>query len=279
MVGVVQAGTGGTQRLSLCSAHAGGPRRVLLAADDRLVVIAREFTIDHDMSTPDSAPTFTAARSRRWFQVLIHHRPELIDDVLRTAARLPAESQVEWCSPVVPAFTEYRDEAMLRVLGIELRRRPLADFWPTGGAVWDGLARSATGDVFLVEAKAHVAEMLSTPTAATGDSLARIRTALNTVRTDIATAAARVDWATGPFYQYANRLAHLHLLREQNGVPAHLVLLYFERAPDVPVPADRSAYEGATAIIERCLGVQGSKLLRYVHKVYVDVRDLPGGAQ
>lgn len=46
-----------------------------------------------------------------------------------------------------------------------------------------------------------------------------------------------------------------------------------------PLPVDgpfqQAEYEGATKVIERYLGIRQSKLSRYVHKLYVDVRDLP----
>ena len=81
---------------------------------------------------------------------------------------------------------------------------------------------------------------------------------------------------TKTFYQYANRLAHLHLLRRQNDdMKAHLVFICFLNATDVKWPFERAEYEGATKVIEHYLGVRRSKLSRYIHKIYVDVRDLP----
>lgn len=41
------------------------------------------------------------------------------------------------------------------------------------------------------------------------------------------------DW-TGPLYRMANRLAHLHLLRNHVGVPAWLVQIYFLNDPAGP---------------------------------------------
>ena len=82
-----------------------------------------------------------------------------------------------------------------------------------------------------------------------------------------------VDW-TGTFYQYANRLAHLHFLREQNGVDAHLVNVYFFNAPDVASPPDQAHWEGATQLVEAYLGVGRHRLRPFVHKLYVDVSSL-----
>jgi hypothetical protein len=39
--------------------------------------------------------------------------------------------------------------------------------------------------------------------------------------------------------------------------------------------SQQAEYEGATKVIEHYLGIRQSKLSRYVHKLYVDVRDLP----
>jgi hypothetical protein len=48
-------------------------------------------------------------------------------------------------------------------------------------------------------------------------------------------------------------------------------------AADVGGPSERAEYEGATKIIEHYLGIRQSKLSRFVHKLYVDVRNLPPG--
>lgn len=220
------------------------------------------------------SPRVPTAGSQLWLQRLVNHHPGVIDDAIRSATSIPITATLDWRSPRAPGFAEFRDGEALAQLGVQLPLRPLSDFWPARGPVWDGLARASTGDVFLCEAKAHVPEMISGGTKAGGDSLARIRASLDAVRVAAATGNACVDWATGPFFQYANRLAFLHFLRVQNAVPAHLVFVYFLNAADVHGPSNRAAYEGATTIIERCLGVHGSGLLKYVHKVYVDVRDL-----
>lgn len=82
-----------------------------------------------------------------------------------------------------------------------------------------------------------------------------------------------MDWS-GTFFQYANRLAHLHFLRAQNRIPAHLVFVCFLNATDVRGPCERAEYDGATRVIEHYLGVRRSKLSRYIHRVFVDVRPL-----
>lgn len=230
------------------------------------------------MTIPTAAPAFATKGSQRWLQIAVNRRPSVLDVPLRAAAGLPAEAAIEWLSPLASeAFVEYRDGLTFDRLGVRLARRPLEDFWPARGPSWDGLARASTGDVFLVEAKAHIGEMVSGRCRASEAPMAIIAESLRQVQREIAPGSDAVDW-TGTFYQYANRLAHLHLLRTQNDVPAHLVFVYFLNATDVNGPSERAEYEGATKVIEHYLGVRQSKLSRYVHKVYVDVRDFPTDA-
>ena len=50
--------------------------------------------------------------------------------------------QIEWLSPLEKdGYVEYSDSAFIDQLGVELEHKPLADFWPNGGPVWDGLAK------------------------------------------------------------------------------------------------------------------------------------------
>ena len=227
------------------------------------------------MTSSAAASTYAAKGSQRWLQIAVNRCPAALDTPLRASAGLAAAAAVEWLSPRRDeAFAEYRDRATFDRLGVHLTKRPLEDFWPARGPMWDGLARASTGDVFLVEAKAHIGEMVSGRARASEAPIAKIRDSLREVKRELAPGAHEVDW-TGTFYQYANRLAHLHLLRVQNGVPAHLVFVYFLNASDVGGPSERAEFEGATKVIEHFLGVRQSKLTRFVHKLYVDVRDLP----
>jgi hypothetical protein len=230
-----------------------------------------------DPSAPLAPPSFAAKGSQRWLQVAVNRRPAVIDEPLLAAARLPRDTRITWLSPVESnGFLEYFDQSMCNRLEIQ-PREPLKSFWPAGGPRWDGLARASTGDVFLVEAKAHIGEMVSGASRASDASRAKIAESLRAVQREIAPGADEVDW-TGRFYQYANRLAHLHFLRQQNGIPAHLVLVYFLNATDVNGPTQRAEYEGAIQVIEHYLGVRRSKISRYVHKLFVDVRSLDGAA-
>lgn len=217
---------------------------------------------------------FAAKGSQRWLQMAVNCRPDLLNAHLRGAVGLAPNVAVEWLSPLASeGFVEYRDGLTFQRLGVQLAKRSLSDFWPARGPLWDGLARASTGDVFLVEAKAHIGEMVSSGSRASEPARAQITESLRAVQREIAPGADEVDW-TGTFYQYSNRLAHLHLLRLQNDIPAHLVCVYFLHASDVNGPTERAEYEGAIKVIEHYLGLRQSKLSRYVHKLFIDVRDL-----
>jgi hypothetical protein len=166
-----------------------------------------------------------------------------------------APSEVEWLSPL-PAdnYAEYSDDAFLERLGARLERRPLGAFWPRRGPVWDGLGRTRRGDLLLVEAKAHIREMVSPASQASAASLARINTALNEVRNYLGSSNA-ADWA-GTFYQYTNRLAHLYLLRVVNSLPASLVFVHFVGDLDMAGPASREEWEGAIKVMKTVLGLR-----------------------
>jgi hypothetical protein len=227
------------------------------------------------MIAPIEAPLFAAKGSQRWLQIAVNREPTILDTPLRSAARLSSGVGLEWLSPLASEnFVEYSDGLTFDRLGIKLEKRSLEDYWPLHGPRWDGLARATTGDVFLVEAKAHIGEMVSGGTRASEASRAKISQSLGEVQREIAPKSEEIDW-TRTFYQYANRLAHLHLLRMQNDIHAHLVLVYFLNATDVDGSSQQAEYEGATKIIEHYLGIRQSKLSQSVHKLYVDVRDLP----
>lgn len=218
------------------------------------------------------SPHLAAKGSRRWLQIAVNQRPETLNQPLRAALRLPEQTTVEWLSPLAEEnFIEYRDSAVISRLGINLRHS-LFDFWPPGGPMWDGLARTSTGKFILLEAKAHIQEMVSPPSRASEKSRAQIEQSLRTVQKALAP-RGRVDWS-GTFYQYANRLAHLYFLRELNAVPAHLVFLFFVNAADVRGPSERAEWEGAIKLVEGYLGLGRHRMAKYVHKIFLDVAPL-----
>jgi len=202
----------------------------------------------------------------------VQHAHEILNLPLYAALGLPSGIDIDWRSPLsADGFKEYRDEEALRQLGVSLNVLSLRDFWPARGPVWDGLARTSAGDVILLEAKAHIAELASPPTKAGQDSLKKIAAAFQMVRAEIAPRSSS-SW-TSTFYQYANRLAFLYLLRK-NGVPAHLVHVMFLNATDVEGPRTIAEWQGALELLRSALGLRNHSLKPFVHELYIDSSEL-----
>jgi len=182
------------------------------------------------------------------------------------------DGKVTWLSPMPDDdWAEYSDAAFLDRLGVSLGHRPLEDFWPKRGPVWDGLATSAAGDLILVEAKSHIREMVSPPSQASPASKAVIEAAMAEVKAHLKVDPS-IDW-TGRFYQYANRLAHLYLLRELNGLPAWLLFIHFVGDSEMEGPETREEWEGAIQVMKLVLGLPKRHALSpYILDAFIDVR-------
>lgn len=201
--------------------------------------------------------------SLRWIQYLVNEHP----DVLTRSIGL---GSVDWCSPRADdEYAEYRDQAFLDRLGVKLVKRTLADFWPPRGPQWDALGRAASGEAVLVEAKAHVAELLSPPTQATDASAGLIRHSLSEAASALG-ATPGTDWSQR-FYQYGNRLAHAWLLAEVNALPVRLAFVHFIGDADMGGPTSRREWEAASMVLHEALGLRG-RMPRYVTEAFIDVR-------
>lgn len=131
---------------------------------------------------------------------------------------------------------------------------------------------TTAGAPIFVEAKAHIPEAASNGTAATGDSLRKIRRSLAEARAFYAPRATAA-W-DGLFYQYANRLAHHYFLRVVNRVPAHLVFLYFVNDREMQGPMSEAEWRGASRLIHAALGLPADLEKHAVHDVFIDVGSL-----
>lgn len=202
--------------------------------------------------------------SQYWLQHFVRTDPHRLDGAIGLGP-------LQWLSPLeLDEYAEYRDADFLKLLGVELTKRPLDAFWPAGGPVWDGLALTQGGTCVLVEAKAHIPEMVSSCAAAAPASIKMIQAALRETQ-----AAFDVDpahnWCEG-HYQYANRLAHAYLMNELNDVPTELVFVYFVGDLDMKGPATRDEWVSAVLAAHESLGALG-QLPCYVHDVFVEVGD------
>jgi hypothetical protein len=208
--------------------------------------------------------------SLKWIQRAVNEHRDVLDAPLLAAL---GARHIHWRSPLAyDDFAEYRDGDFLKRLGLERLTAALKAFWPDRGPQWDALALSDGGDVLLIEAKAHIDELCSPPSAASEASRARIDAALAQTAGAL-DAAPRTAWAE-TFYQLASRLAHLHFLRA-NGVPAWLVLVNFVGDADMGGPANAGEWEAAYRIVHHVMGLGARhKLARHVIHLYPDVRTL-----
>ena len=207
--------------------------------------------------------------SQHWLQILANRRSHVFERVIQSSA----VRDIRWLSPLqADDFAEYRDQAFLDLVGVKLERLPLASFWPARGPVWDGLAVTSSGAVLMVEAKANLPELESPPSQARPRSATFIRASLDRAKSSFA-APAEADWMKD-YYQYANRLAWLHLLRAENGIAAYLVFLYFAGASEVGGPASASEWQPAISRAHQSLKLGNGPLSSYVLDVFVDVAEL-----
>jgi len=180
---------------------------------------------------------------------------------------------IQWRSPLASdEFAEYRDSSFLDLLGVQLPRRSLSSFWPVQGPQWDALGRAESGELVLVEAKAHVGEILTPGSQASADTLPFIRQSLDETARYLGAVPGSVDWSQR-FYQYTNRLAHAYLLNELNGLSTLLVFLYFIGDREMDGPTSRREWDAALAVLHEALGLRG-RVPKYVKDAFVDVPQL-----
>jgi len=215
-----------------------------------------------------------ARGSLKWTQVLVNECPELINRPLREACMLSSDVPISWLSPIhSDDFAEYRDQAFLQLLGVRLEKRPLETFWPNRGPQWDALGRSHSGELFLVESKAHISEILSPGTSASAKSKILIERSLKELQSFLRVSPA-VNWSA-VLYQYTNRLAHLYLLRELNHLRAFLIFLYFVGDREMEGPWTAREWESAIQVVRGVLGLKDrNRLSKYVLDVFIDVANI-----
>ena len=216
--------------------------------------------------------------SQHWLQIAVNQRHDVIDNAIVDALKLPSSESINWLSPLkddTPPFKEYMDKEFLERLCINLEHTPLKDFWPRSGPRWDGLARIGDRHI-LIEAKANLPEFNSGGSKASPRSLAKIQSALKETK-EFLHVSDETDWTTC-FYQYANRLAHLYLLKELNKVPTALVFVYFVGDDTVPGrdPVSREKWEAAIELAHHHLGVRPNSpwMKQNVFDVFIDVHEL-----
>jgi hypothetical protein len=166
-------------------------------------------------------------------QIYVSRREtELSEAVLISLQTLHATVEtIRWVAPLeTTKFYEPRDSAFLKAVGLQSYAKQLSAFWPSRGPRWDALAVMQPGNaVLLVEGKSYPAEMLGGGCKASKAARTRIESSLSAAKARL-NAHPDADWL-GQLYQFANRLAHVHFLRDVCGAPAYLANLCFVGDP------------------------------------------------
>ncbi len=173
----------------------------------------------------------TTTRSEHWLRVMVNDYPNYLNDRIAKEFRW-GNAAIEWRSPLrEDEYAEYYDQEFLVRLGAGDLRMSLQEFWPKSGPRWDGLARTEEGKLILVEAKAYIEEAVDYRSKASASALSLIEKRLDEAK--VAFKANRDAPWNSPFYQMANRLAHLYFLADINKKDAYLVFINFANAADV----------------------------------------------
>lgn len=207
--------------------------------------------------------------SQYWLQhCLLNHREHLNRAISETCG---LSKPLIWTSPLPPRFTEFRDAAFLKALGLEQLTEKLGQFWPKQGPCWDGLALSGETRI-LVEAKANLTEWISDCKASSPESVEQIRRSLDEASVALK-AKPHIDWSRGLF-QFANRLAHQWFLQDRCGIETKLVFLSFT-SDSTHLPHSKEEFIGALKMAESLLGLSPRHEGRRYFHVFIGVNDLP----
>jgi len=207
--------------------------------------------------------------SKKWLQKLVNENPELLNLEIRSKLGLSSNEEIHWLSPLKKdEYAEYSDQDFVDLLEIEMEKIPLSDFWPKRGPQWDALGKSRSGNLFLVEAKSHISELISIMRAQDEVSVKKILGSLGKTK-DFLNSKAESDWSCG-FYQYTNRLTHLYLFRI-NQLPAYLIFVYFMNDSDMGGPKKVEEWKGAIKLLHSFLGIGRHKLKEFVADVFIDI--------
>jgi hypothetical protein len=210
-----------------------------------------------------------ARGSQKWIQRLVEYQPSLLNDQLHTAGILPKSHHLNWLSPLrYDNWAEYRDSRFLKKVKQEHLIEKLKSFWPRRGPQWDALACDEAGRIYLFEAKAHASEMRSSCKAGEASLNLIIKSIGEAIKT-MGTSPCS-DWLNG-YYQYANRLTHLHFLK-QSSVDAYLVFLYFTCDNEMNGPRSSSEWAPLIDAANQKLGLPANP--KDVISVFQDVRVL-----
>lgn len=201
-----------------------------------------------------------SAGSQRQVQTYVNERQDVLTKaVCEVLPVLCAPgTHLRWVSPLKQnGYVEYQDNRFLKALCLEQLSDSLQTFWPRGGPVWDALALVESNSdgsgvgVVMVEAKSYPDEIRGIGCRASRASRPQIEKALAVTKQWLGVPVS-YDWM-GPYYQSANRLAHLYFLREIGHVCAWLINLYF--VDDRHSPTSREKWRQELAVVRTDMGL------------------------
>lgn len=209
--------------------------------------------------------------SQKDLQILANQHQDILNHELSKI--LNKTIKLEWLSPLKDDdYAEYVDQDFINRLDINSRIiKPLNDFWPNGGANWDGLAKD-NETIFLIEAKAHISEQMIESTGATSiESINLIKKSLEETKAFL-DVKSDVSWCKENYYQYANRIAHLYYLREINKIDAHLLFIYFLNDKTVTGKSEtKEDWKQAINDVYKKLELEkNNKLSDFIHNIFID---------
>lgn len=207
--------------------------------------------------------------SLKCIQDLINNNPSYINSLINQKFEEFAGEEIIWVSPLKKDdYSEYRDDSFINKIGLNSNEIKLAEFWPKRGPQWDALAKTTSGKVILVEAKANIPEIKSQGTKAKEVSKNLIDKSLAEVK-QFLEITNEANWSN-TYFQYTNRIAHLYYLREKCKVPAYLINIYFVD-DKTHIATKREGFELALKKLKSHLGVESHKLDNYMSELFINL--------
>jgi len=204
-------------------------------------------------------------------QMLINEYPDVINTELKNKMKFSVDEIISWVSPLkADNYAEYRDKDFIHLITNKRLKVTLDKFWPGNGPQWDGLGKTNKDRILLVEAKANIPEIFSSPLGATNkESISLIQNSLNKTKKFL-NSKSSAEW-TNYFYQYCNRLAHLYFFRVENKLDAYLIFIYFVGDSSVEGPKTKGEWLGALKVMKLILGIDKKhKLSSYIIDLFID---------
>jgi len=211
--------------------------------------------------------------SLKQIQRLINENQNLINDAIKLQFKELNNDLIYWKSPLKnDNYAEYKDISFIKKLGLNINEQKFNEFWPKRGVQWDAFATTNFGNIILVEAKANIPELISSPSAARYKSKTKIDKSLNNAKIYLGI-TKEVDWSA-KYYQYTNRLAHLYFFRQICKTPAYLVNIYFTGDESVSGPKTQQEWEEAINALKSHLGISKHKLSEFTTNIFIDIKKL-----